>query len=75
MTQSVSDQDGVTTNAGLDPIPIACLSVPPHAPLPPTFRGMRADDMMGVLADAIDYEFLETVLGCRGRKVPKDIGL
>jgi hypothetical protein len=38
-------------------------------------RGMRAEDMFGFLADAIDYEFLEIVLGCRGRKVPKDIGL
>jgi hypothetical protein len=38
-------------------------------------RSMRAEAMFGFLADAIDYEFLEIVLGCRGRKVPKDIGL
>jgi len=38
-------------------------------------RSMRAEDMLGFLADAIDYEFLEIVLGCRGRKVPRDIGL
>ena len=38
-------------------------------------RSMRAEDMIGLLADAIDYEFLEIVLGCRGRKVPKDVHL
>jgi hypothetical protein len=38
-------------------------------------RSMRAEDMLGLLAEAIDYEFLEIVLGCRGRKVPEDIRL
>ena len=36
---------------------------------------MRAEVMFGFLAEEIDYEFLEIVFGCRGRKVPKEFGL
>jgi len=38
-------------------------------------RSMRAEEMFGFLAEAIDHEFLEIVLGCRGRRLPKDVGL
>ena len=38
-------------------------------------RGVTAEDIFGCLAEEIDYEFLEIVFGCRGRKVPKEFGL
>jgi hypothetical protein len=76
MTQSMTDEDLGKIDAAADRALTADASSPHRrSNLPRTFRGMRAEDMIGLFADAIDYEFLETVLGCRGRKVPKDIGI
>jgi hypothetical protein len=75
MIHSAIEGDSKDDSTG-DSTAATCVSATHRgAPLPRTFRGLRAEDMMGAFADAIDYKFLEAVLGCRGRKVPKDIGI
>jgi len=80
MTHLMTQEDIATIDA--EEIPLAFAGAgEPHlsTPLPGaeigerTTRIMRVEDMFGILAEAIDREFLEIVLGCRGRALPKDV--
>ena len=75
MTEAITEANVEAVGAENQPLSATDAGKPIRSPSLRNFRGVRAEDMMGLLADAIDYEFLEIVLGCRGRKVPKDIGI
>ena len=71
LAESIEDNDSIeiirTDNPYRDePLPRA----KPHERIT---GGMNPEDMFGLLADAIDDEFLKIVLGCRGRAVPRGV--
>ena len=79
MTHSMTEEEFAKAKEDNDQIEIVHTDYPyRNEPLPRAkpeeriTRGMRPEDMFGLLAEAIDDEFLEIVLGCRGRTLPKD---
>ena len=79
MTHSMTQEDFAQADQGNDSIEIVHADHPyRHEPLPRAkpheriTRGMDVEKMFGLLAEAIDDEFLEIVLGHRGKTLPRE---